>query len=487
MAAQGNGVRLIARTLNVNRETVRRALRDQGTPRYQRPPRPHPELEQLRPVIARWLFKDKLIGSVILERLTDPKGGYVYHGSQATLYRFLDRLRAERGEQASNAVERFETEPGEQGQFDWSPYTVRIGSELVEIQVFDLILGYSRKRHFTWSRDHTQASVFEAIERSLRHFGGAPRRLLIDRGREMVMPTKPADPVVFNPRFLELCGHYRMEPWACQARRAQTKGKVERPFFYVEQHLIKGRDWLDFEAFDRDLAELEARWETQVNGTTQETPLERFERERAALLPLPATAFVSSAECFHKVNHDCLVPYKSSRYNVPWPYAGKRVWLRPSQGRFLEVRNQAGQLIAHHELAAKKGQTVLNPEYYKGLRQRAGRTRAMVETQILERFPDCRWYCEAVATVYRDHPESVLRGVVELSRVYPPEVMRAAFARQREAGVFSLASLRGLLHGQEPEVLPLPKQPAQLVLWSASPQTDLSRYARVLEGVKGRG
>jgi transposase len=486
LAAQGKGVRCIARTLKVHRETVRRALRDPGKPRYQRASRPNPELEGLRPVLTDWLFEKKLIGSVILERLSDPRSGYEYHGSPVTLYRYLRRLRAERLALEPHAVMRFETEPGEQGQFDWSPYTVRIGGELIPICLFDLILGFSRKRHFTWSLDHSQASVFEAIEKSLQHFGGAPRSLLVDRAREMVQDPS-VTPVVWNSRFLELCGHYRMEPRACQARRGQTKGKVERPFFYVEQHLIKGRDWPDFEAFERDLAELEARWETQVNGTTQETPLARFERERTALLPLPATPFISSAECFHKVNHDCLVPYKGSRYSTPWTYAGKRVWLRSSQGRFVEIRSQAGEVIARHALAAKKGQSVINPAHYEGLRRRAGRTRAMVEAQILQRFPDCTWYCEAVATVYRDHPEYVLRGVVELSHVYPPEVMRAAFARQRAAGVFSLAFLRGLLQDQAPEDLPVVRMPEQLVLWSETGGADLSRYARVLEGVRGRG
>lgn len=70
--AQGQGVRVIARTLDVNRETVRRAFRDQGRPRYQRVPRQNPALERLRPVIMQWLFGHKLIGSMIVERLTDP-------------------------------------------------------------------------------------------------------------------------------------------------------------------------------------------------------------------------------------------------------------------------------------------------------------------------------------------------------------------------------------------------------------------------------
>ena len=73
---------------------------------------------------------------------------------------------------------------------------------MTQICVFDLILAHSRKRHFTVSLDHSQLSVFAALERSWQHFGGGTEELLVDRGREMVLdPT--VTPVVWNPRFLE--------------------------------------------------------------------------------------------------------------------------------------------------------------------------------------------------------------------------------------------------------------------------------------------
>jgi transposase len=39
---------------------------------------------------------------------------------------------------------------------------------------------------------------------------------------------------VYNPRFLAFAAHYGFRPVACRVRRPQTKGKVERPFGYVE-------------------------------------------------------------------------------------------------------------------------------------------------------------------------------------------------------------------------------------------------------------
>ncbi len=84
----------------------------------------------------------------------------------------------------------------------------------------------------------------------------------------------------WNARFLELCGYYRIEPRACRVRRARTKGKVEKPFQYTENHLIKGNSWTEFDAFSRDLR----RFTTEVldvreHQTTHQRPIDRFAEE----------------------------------------------------------------------------------------------------------------------------------------------------------------------------------------------------------------
>ena len=44
LQAQGMGIRAITRELSVSRKAVRRALRSEGVPHYQRPKRPNPQL-----------------------------------------------------------------------------------------------------------------------------------------------------------------------------------------------------------------------------------------------------------------------------------------------------------------------------------------------------------------------------------------------------------------------------------------------------------
>src|SRR5207302_7363698 len=122
----------------------------------------------------------------------------------------------------------------------------------------------------------TQASIFEAIEAGFHHFDGAPKELLVDNARALVTDSNP-EHFRWNPQFLELCGHYRVQPRACRPYRARTKGKIERPFFYLEEQFLKGRRFASFAHFLQELAAFERDdLDVRVHRTTQERPLDRF-------------------------------------------------------------------------------------------------------------------------------------------------------------------------------------------------------------------
>jgi hypothetical protein len=95
--------------------------------------------------------------------------------------------------------------------------------------------------------------------------------------------------------FLRFAAHWDFRIRACRPYRAQTKGKVERPVFYVRDNFVYGREFLG----DGDLNAQALRWldgvaNQRVHGTTREIPRERFEHtERAVLKPLAARPYRS--------------------------------------------------------------------------------------------------------------------------------------------------------------------------------------------------
>lgn len=477
LQAQGRGIREIGREVGISRQSVRRALASESEPRYERQPATDTKLAPYWALVRELYLGKHLIGTRILRELR----AVGYDGSMTILYDYLHTLQEPR--LAEKATERFETEPAQQGQFDWSPYTVDLGGELRPIYVFGLVLGYSRRKHYTVSLDERQVSIFEALEECLWHFGGAPKQVLVDNARALVTDAM-AKPTRFNEQFLELCGHYRVEPRACQPRRPQTKGKIERPFAYLEEQFIKGGRWRNFDHLVEELAHFERDdLDVRVHGTTRQAPIERFAVEQPLLTPLPVSRFVGVKTESRKVSFDCLVSFRSNRYSVPAAYAGKLVWLRVSHGSSLVILSGRRDILAEHELRAGKGELVMNPEHYELLRQRHGaRGYALLKAHFLERFPHEQSFLDGLVAQYQTSPAEPLRALLDLADLYSPADLAEAFRLAREHNRYSHIFIRGLL---EYGVQPATAQASPLEFRSALPDStvhaDLSRYQQVLE------
>ena len=473
LRAQGKSIRAIAKELGLSRNTVRAALDSEAPPHYSRPPRPNPKLVPFLKQIEEMAVEKKFIGTRILRELRT----LGYQGGPTAVYHYLHTIK-----QAANPriSERFETDPAEQAQFDWSPYTISLGGLPIKVVVFGLILGYSRRKFYWPSLDATQGSIYEALEAGLRYFGGAPKRMLVDNDRSFVTDADPAS-FCWNSHFLELCGHYRLEPMACQPARPQTKGKIERPFFYLEEHFIKGHAWQNFEDFARQLAAFVTdELDLVIHSTTRERPLDLFEAERALLTPLPERPFVGTHEIMRSVSYDCLVPFAGSRFSVDWHYARQKVWLRPSQGLRLSIRNLQGQEIALHRLPAKRGATVINRAHYVGMRHDVPRTWFIAEQAFLNRFPDQGWFLESLRLQHPNNALSHLRAILALAEVYPDEAMRLAFQQARDYHTCSQHFVRNVLAqaGADQPRLPVSPSPQDHNPWLGA---DLSVYQHILE------
>jgi Mu transposase-like protein len=196
---------------------------------------------------------------------------------------------------------------------------------------------------------------------------------------------------------------------------------------------------------------------------------------------------VSRMEAVRQVSRDCLVSYGGSRYSVPHRYAGTQVWVRTSLGVRLEVYDAQGEIIARHDLAAKKGQTALQEEHYAGLRQQTPVTKVVLSAAFLARFPDQHAFLEGLLTQHRLAPAAPLRAVLELAAIYPDEALRAAFATAVELATYTPAFVRGLL-AQAPVRA---EAPARLhVVLAAVPSVRVARplavYQDLLTGTGGR-
>lgn len=286
---QGQSIREIARTLDVSRNTVRRYLRREGLPHYERAARAskldayqHYLSERVKAAAPDW------IPATVLLRELRALG---YTGGYSILKDHLAKLRPTI---EPEPLIRFETEPGRQMQVDFA--TIRRGRD--RLAIFIATLGWSRASYVEFVSDERLETLLGCHERAFYFFGGVPREVLYDNMRTVVTERDRYGPGLhrYNRTFLDFAHHHGFRPRLCRPYRAQTKGKVERFIGYLRASFyVPLASQLSPEGLKVDRETANARvgsWlrevaNARVHATTGEVPLVRLELERERLQPMP--------------------------------------------------------------------------------------------------------------------------------------------------------------------------------------------------------
>lgn len=477
LKALGWSERRIAEEVELNRRTVVRALKSAEPPQYKRHATIPSPLEPWQAEVEAALRRG-LRGSRVLRDLRE--AGYT--GSRSAFYERWTALTA--AAKTPPAACRFETDPGEQAQFDWAEYTLALGGVAHKLYVYALVLGFSRRVHWFPSLACNQEAVFEGMEAGFQHFGGVCRFVVIDNPKVFLYHHRGPE-IRWNPNFQRFAGYYRFQPIACTPRHPQGKGKVENPFQHLEELFLRGREWSDWAQFQSELAIFEGEWEQRVHGTTKVPPVTRFAEECAALLPLPPRPFLGWHEEFRKVSKDCLIAFAGVRYSVPWPYAGKQVLVRQSQGREVAVFAPSGQLLVRHLLRPSGSPPVLLSEHYAGLRRRHQAAFAGLAREFRERYGAAgvaEVFLQRLLAQHRHHPEVPLRQALELLSAAPLGVGLSALAEAVEYNICSPRFLEDRLRRQLTASArpPLPPPAGQLSLPRLDVERPLHGYGQAL-------
>lgn len=375
---EGMSIRALSRRFCMSRNTIRRILRthkarrEKGHDALQRSrskaaPRPS-KLDPFVPRIKELLEKyPQITGQRIFEEIQDAgyRGGISF---------FRERLRTLRPRPVKAPVVRFETEPGLQGQMDWSPYTIpfrRTGKSAV--QCFSYILGFSRRQFVTFTERRDFFTLIRRHQAAFRHYDGVPRQCLYDSEKTVVLRWEAGRPVI-NPAFIAFITHYNCRPIICRRGRAETKGKVEAPFQYVEKNLLGGRTFDDLEDL-RATARwwLENRSDLHRHDTTGRPPLELFlEAEQQALQPLPLHEYDASEVSFRLCRDDGYVEHETNLYSVPDQYLADILALKATEDEVFIYSPELELLARYQRPPAGARRKQENPQHHSSRKIRYG-------------------------------------------------------------------------------------------------------------------
>ena len=334
-------VRKIARRLGLARNTVRAALHSDDPPSYDRAPQPSC-LDQFHSRIAEILAEWPEISAVRIREILEPEG---YAGKLTILRAYLRSVRPE----PVQVFQRTEYRPGEIGQLDWACMPDPIPSPTGELRpVWSLILtlGYSRLLSVVFSFGTKLPDFVRAHAQLLAFVGGVPHTLVYDNLLSVVAERHNKE-VIFNPQFLVFAERYGFRPHACTPRQPHEKGLVERPVGYVKDNFWAGRHFTSLE----DLQAQGDQWRDTVanvrlHRTLHERPIDRFEREKAALMPLPSHLYIPPDVRFVKVTSQGLIAVDSNQYSVPAVLARQQVSVHLNATSVIVYHQQ--QIVAVH-------------------------------------------------------------------------------------------------------------------------------------------
>jgi transposase len=432
-------IRAIARKLGRDPKTIRQAL--DLTHQEQLPPK----LESFKPFIQTCVAQ-KLKAPRILREIRE-KG---YTGGMTILKEYLREIR---GTQKKSTIvfQRFETKMAEEGQMDWSPYRILIGSVETVVHCFSLILCYSRRLWIGFFRNEKLPSLLYAHVEALIYHRGSPERLVYDNQTTVTLGRVARKPL-WHPTFLVFAKHYGFKPFACRVRHKERKGKVERPFGWIEDDFLRGTVFHSLEDLNQKVRVwLDTVANVRKHSTTGRLVDAMYAEEQPFLIALPSVPFHAERREVRKVQKDGYVPVDGSFYPTPLkPGHQATILIYPNR---VEILDAAGTVVAAYP-AADRPTRIAAP--WQSSHPREATTLTALETGFLGRFPRFSDFLEGLKRRMNALTPIHLRRIEGLVGIYGEASVAVAIERALSYRNFSALALARILERAHPNVIPEP-------------------------------
>lgn len=444
-------IRAIARRLGRDPKTIRRALH-----RTSPCPQP-PKLDPFHDLIAQLASRDLTAPRILRELRT-----HGYTGGLTILKQHLRRLRGPSKPQRP-IFRRFETRAAEEGQVDWSPYRLRIGTADMVVHCFSLILCYSRRLWIGFYRNERLPTLLHAHVQALQYHQGCPMRLVYDNQTTVTLGRVAKRPL-WHPTFLEFARFYGFQPYAARVGHKERKGKVERPFAWIESDLLRGSVFDSLEHLRHQTQEwLDTVANVRRHSTTARRVDEMYAEEKPLLIALPPTPFLTARYEQRKVQKDGYVPIDGSFYPAPAHLVGHDVPVRIYPDR-IEILDSGGQVAAAYPMPDRPMR--LPAPWPPSASTPARASLTVLETRFLACFPQAEDFLVGLKQRMNALAPIHLHQIQRLLDLYGEAPVAAAIEHATSYRNFSALALARILQRRHPNVVP----EAPTLLTSAGPE-----------------
>jgi hypothetical protein len=328
-------------------------------------------------------------------------------------------------------------------QHDTSPHRVQLGAKTLSVQCAGLILACSRRLFIQYYPRFTRFEAKHFLLEAARFLDGVCPRCVIDNTSVVVASGSGAEAVI-APEMAAFARTLGFEFRAHRIGHPDRKGRIERPFSWVESNFLAGRVFADFDDLNRQaLAWLREVANAKPKRVLGMSPDAAYLIEKPHLRPLPAL-LPPVYEVFERiVDLHGFISVDTMRYSVPERFIGKPVTVYKYAAE-IRIVVRGSELAVHPRLVGARDARSLLPGHHR-IPSRAPRTPALEEQllrgqcELLERY--------AAALKQRAYGRGVraLRRLLELKRAYPEAAFHAALQQALQYGLFDLGRLETLI------------------------------------------
>lgn len=429
---QGHSIRAIARAVRASRDTVHRVLAAGAPtiPENQRPEKAEAHREEILELLPSCKGNLIRVHEILRER-----------GAELSYQAVTGFCRRHGiGHEPPLPAGEYHFEPGEEMQHDTSPHRVRIGERMLLIQDASLTLCHSRMLFHQYYPTFNRFWCKVFLTDALQFFGGSCTRCMIDNTHVVVAGGTGAA-MVPAPEMVAFAERFGFEFRAHALGHANRSARVERPFDYIENNFLAGREFQDWD----DLNQQARDWCEKVNAThkrsLQASPRELFLEERTHLKPLPI--WVPTVYQLHHRIADIqgYISVGGNRYSVPYSLIGRRLEIRETRDR-IEVFEGPREVASHPKVMEALGQRVIEPDHRAPRGQgRNKRATSPEEVELLLTEPALAGYLAAFRSRFPGRMLRMLRRLQGMVRDYPRAPLLVAVSTALEYGLFDLDRL----------------------------------------------
>lgn len=342
-------------------------------------------------------------------------------------------------------VGRYHFEPGQEMQHDTSPHKVRLGGRARRVQTASLVLCYSRMTFFQHYPRFNRFICKLFLTDALLYIGGACGDCMVDN-TNVIVATGTGKNMVPAPEMAAFAERFGFAFRAHEKGDANRSARVERPFHYIENNFLAGREFDDWD----DLNQQARRWCDKINATHKRhlhaSPRELFAAEKPRLRPLPL--WVPDVYALHHriVDVEGYVSVHQNRYSAPWQLIGRRVEVRESK-EHIEIFDGPRLAARHKRRLDSDGSRVTDSAHRppRGSGRSARKNVSVEEEQLLRLAPE---FGDYLASLKR-HPKS--RGLRDIRRLlrmvtdYPREPLVEVVRVAGHYGLYDLERVETML------------------------------------------